>query len=313
MMKRKVTSAGLVAGLVLTASTAFAEYPERTINMLVPFGAGGGTDVPARFFAAEMEGILGQNIVVSNVEGAGGTVGATQLSQAEANGYNLGFLPVGTTTTQPHLKRTSYNADSWTPICMVSQGPFYLVVAEDSPIKTVDDYIAMANGDGLKFAGAGPGSMAHVAQLTLDNKLGVTTQYIPTKGGGDIATEINGGRADATAWFADFGTKFGWRALAILSDQRSGQHPDVPTLAELGYDTQVSVWFGFFTQAGTPDDVVNTLSEACAKAVETDSFKENMAGANRLIRYMGTEEFGPFFRTAFELNGKLLEDAGLIK
>ena len=188
-MKKGVTSAGLVAGLVLTASTAFAEYPERTINMLVPFGAGGGTDVPARFFAAEMEGILGQNIVVSNVEGAGGTVGATQLSQAEPSGYNLGFLPVGTTTTQPHLKRTSYDADSWIPICMVSQGPFYLVVAEDSSIKTVDDYIAMANGDGLKFAGAGPGSMAHVAQLTLDNKLGVTTQYIPTKGGGDIATE----------------------------------------------------------------------------------------------------------------------------
>ena len=127
MMKKIVTSAGLIAGLVLTASAAFAEYPERTINMLVPFGAGGGTDVPARFFAAELEGILGQNIVVSNVEGAGGTVGATQLSQAEANGYNLGFLPVGTTTTQPHLKRTSYNADSWTPICMVSQGCSFLI------------------------------------------------------------------------------------------------------------------------------------------------------------------------------------------
>ena len=284
-----------VLGLVLGAGTASADYPERTVNMLVPFGAGGGTDVPARFFAAEMEKVLGQNIVVSNVEGAGGTVGATQLSQADADGYNLGFLPVGTTTTQPHLKKTSYNADSWTPICMVSQGPFYLVVGSDSPIASLDDYMAAANGSGIKFAGAGPGSMAHVAQLTLDNNLGIETQYIPTKGGGDIATEINGGRADSTTWFADFGTKFGWRALAILSDERSEEHPDIPTMAELGHDTQVSVWFGFFTQAGTPDDIVATLSEACAMAVETDSFRENMAGANRLIRYMGTEEFGPFF------------------
>ncbi|MBO6921951.1 tripartite tricarboxylate transporter substrate binding protein [Boseongicola sp. H5] len=312
-MKRLVTSLIVGGGLALGATAALAEYPERTINMLVPFGAGGGTDVPARFFASEMEQILGQNIVISNVDGAGGTIGATQLSQADADGYNLGFMPVGTTTTQPHLKRTSYNADSWTPICMVSQGPFYLVVAEDSAIQSIEDYVARANGDGVKFAGAGPGSMAHVAQLTVDNALGVTTRYIPTRGGGDIATEINGGRADATAWFADFGTRFGWRALAILSDQRSDAHPDVPTMAELGHDAQVSVWFGFFTQAGTPDEIVATLSNACAQAVATDSFQENMAGANRLIRYMGTEEFGPFFREAYELNGQLLEEAGLVQ
>lgn len=301
------------AALALSAGAALADYPDRTINILVPFGAGGGTDVPARFFAAELEEILGQNIVVSNVEGAGGTIGATQLSRAAADGYNLGFAPVGTMTTQPHLKKTSYNAESWAPICMVSQGPYYLVVAKDSPIKTIDDYVAAANDGNLRFAGAGPGSIAHVAQLTLDKKLGVTTQYIPTKGGGDIATEINGGRADATSWFADFGTRFGWRALAILSDQRSEEHPDVPTMAELGHDIQVSVWFGFFTQAGTPDDVIKTLSEACAEAVSKDRFKQNMAGANRLIRYMDTATFGPFFSEAFELNGQLLKDAGLIK
>ena len=298
--------------LLVSTGMASADYPDRTVSMLVPFGAGGGTDVPARFFAAEMEQILGQNVVVTNVEGAGGTVGATQLSKAKADGYNLGFLPVGTTTTQPHLKRTKYNADSWAPICMVSQGPYYLVVAKDSDIKSLDDYVAKAK-TGLKFAGAGPGSMSHVAQLTLDNELGTKTQFIPTKGGGDIATEINGGRADATVWFADFDSKFGWRALAILSDKRSEDHPEVPTLAEFGHAAQVSVWFGFFTQAGTPGDVVKTLSDACGKAVETDSFKENMAGANRLIRYMGSEDFGSFFKEAYDLNGQLLKDAGLIK
>ncbi|MEO1248502.1 MAG: tripartite tricarboxylate transporter substrate binding protein [Pseudomonadota bacterium] len=312
MLKKTLTALAAV-GLMASAAPALAEYPERAIGLLVPFGAGGGTDVPARFFAAEMEEILGQNIVVSNVEGAGGTVGATQLSQADADGYNLGFLPVGTTTTQPHLKKTSYNADSWVPICMVSQGPFYLVVKDDSPIQSVDDFIATANGDGIKFAGAGPGSMAHVAQLTLDNSLGVTTQYIPTKGGGDIATEIDGGRAHATAWFSDFNSKFGWRALAIMDSARSDQHPDVPTLAELGYDTNVSVWFGFFAPAGTPDDIVAKLSGACSQAVETDRFKENMAGANRIVRYMPTEEFGPFFKSAYDLNGELLQKAGLIK
>ncbi|SLN41240.1 Bug family tripartite tricarboxylate transporter substrate binding protein [Pseudooctadecabacter jejudonensis] len=312
-MKTTTFTLGLAAGLTLAAGAAMAEYPDRTINMLVPFGAGGGTDVPARFFAAEMEEIMGQNSVVSNVEGAGGTVGATQLSEADADGYNLGFLPLGTMTTQPHLRGTCYNNESWTPICMVSQGPFNLVVADDSPIETMDDFIAQANGDGLKFAGAGPGSMAHLEQLSLNNATGADSLYIPTGGGGEIATEINGGRADATAWFADFDSRFGWRALGIMSDQRSEARPDVPTMAELGYDTQVSVWFGFFTQAGTPDDVVATLSGACKQAVATDSFAENMAGANRLIRYMGSDEVGPFFNEAFELNGQLLKDAGLLK
>ncbi len=310
---RKIVGILASIGLAASANAALAEYPERAISVVVPFGAGGGTDVPARFFAAEMEKILGQNIVVSNVEGAGGTVGATQLSRADADGYSLGFLPVGTTTTQPHLKRTKYNADSWSPVCMVSQGPFYLVVKDDSPIKTLDDFIARAKGDGIKFAGAGPGSMAHVAQLTLGNKLGVDTQYIPTKGGGDIATEIDGGRADATAWFSDFDSKFGWRALAVMDSQRSAQHPDVPTFAELGYDTQVSVWFGFFAPAGTPQDIVGKLSDACAQAVETEAFKSNMAGANRLVRYMPRDEFTPFFKQAFDLNGQLLKEAGLIK
>ena len=87
----------------------------------------------------------------------------------------------------------------------------------------------------------------------------------------------------------------------------------MPTLAELGFDTQVSVWFGFFAPAGTPDDVVGTLSSACEQAVATDSFQENMAGANRIVRYMSTSEFGPFFREAFDLNGQLLKEAGLIK
>ena len=183
-------------GLVMATTAASAEYPDRSISVMVPFIAGGGADVPARFLAAEMEEILEKSVVVTNVAGAGGTVGATQLSNATADGYSLGFMPVGTTTTQPHLKNTSYGADSWEPICMVASGPFYLVIADDSPLQTIEDFIAEAKNDGLIFAGAGPGSMAHVTQMTLNQQLGIEMSYLPTKGGGDIATEMNGGRAD---------------------------------------------------------------------------------------------------------------------
>ena len=151
-MKIRNALTGLAA-LALTAGAAWAEYPERTINVIVPFVAGGGTDVPARFFAQELEDILGQNVVVSNVDGAGGTIGATQLSEADPDGYNLFFAPVGTMTTQPHMRKTSYNADSWTPICMVSQGPYYLVVGKDSGIETFDDYLDLAKAGNARFRG----------------------------------------------------------------------------------------------------------------------------------------------------------------
>lgn len=133
---------------------------------------------------------------------------------------------------------------------MGSHGPFYLVVECDSPIASKDVHIAAADGPGIKFAGAGPGSMAHVAQLTLDNNLRVTTRYIQSKGGGDIATEINVGRADATMWIADFGTRFGWRALAILSDKRPEEHPDSPTMAELGPEVFQKIYMGAFASSG---------------------------------------------------------------
>ncbi len=306
---------GIVAavGLAASSTASLADYPEHSISVMVPFIAGGGADVPARFLAAEMEEILGSSVVVSNVDGAGGTVGATQLSQANADGYSLGFMPVGTTTTQPHLKNTSYNADSWNPICMVASGPFYLVVANDSPIQTLDDFVAAANGDGLIFAGAGPGSMAHVTSVALNSMLGTNMQYLPTKGGGDIATEINGGRAHATAWFSDFDVKFGWRAIAILSPERSEIHPDVPTLGELGHEADVAVWMGLFAPAGTPEDVVAKLDETCEAAVNTDRFVENMTKANREIRHMNSAEFSAFFKSAYEMNGQLLRDAGLVK
>ena len=300
-------------GMTFAASAAMADYPERSISVMVPFIAGGGADIPARFLSAEMEKILGKTVIVSNVAGAGGTVGATQLSKADPDGYSLGFMPVGTTTTQPHLKKTSYNADSWAPICMVASGPFYLVVGKDSPVKSLDDFIAKAKSDGMRFSGAGPGSMAHVTQMTLNNKLGIDMQYLPTKGGGDIANEMNGGRADATAWFSDYDTKFGWRALAILSKERSETHPEVPTLAELGYEADIAVWMGLFAPAGTPEKVVDTLSNTCEQAVSSQSFQDNMTKANRIIRYMDTDEFSAFFKQAYEQNGELLKEAGLIK
>ena len=301
------------AALAFSAGAALAEYPERAVTVMVPFAAGGGADVPARFLAMELEKELGQSVIVTNVVGAGGTIGATQLSDAQADGYNLGFMPVGTTTTQPHLRGTSYNDESFTPICMVASGPFYLVVNPDGDIKTWDDFEAKAQGEGATFTGAAPGSLAHVTSVALGQMFGTEIGYLPTSGGGEAVNEVMGKRVDATAWFSDFDVQFGLRALAIFAPERSDIHPDVPTSAEMGHPADIAVWMGLFAPAGTPDAVIAKLDSACEAAVKSDGFVKNMTDANREIRHLNAADFDTFFHESYKANGDLLRSAGLVK
>ncbi|MGI9433807.1 MAG: Bug family tripartite tricarboxylate transporter substrate binding protein [Geminicoccaceae bacterium] len=138
-------------------------------------------------------------------------------------------------------------------------------------------------------------------------------QYLPTKGGGDAMNELKGGRADATAWFSDYDVRFGLNALAIFAPERSEIHPDITTSGELGHPADIAVWMGLFAPMGTPDDVVAKLDGACENAVSSEGFTTSMEEANREIRYMSSGEFSTFFREAFEANGELLKNAGLVK
>ena len=310
-MKLKTVALGATA-FALSAGMAHADFPERALSIMVPFAAGGGADVPARFLAEQLERELGQSVIVTNVVGAGGTVGATQLSTAEANGYNIGFMPVGTTTTQPHLRGTSYNDESFIPICMVASGPFYLVVNPNGDIDSWDDFASQAAGDGITFTGAAPGSLAHVTSVAIGAMLGTEIGYLPTSGGGEAVNEVMGGRADATAWFSDYDVRFGLEALAIFAPERSDIHPDVPTSGELGHPADIAVWMGLFAPAGTPDDVITILDIACEVAVKSDAFQANMDQANREIRHLNADDFDAFFHEAYRQNGELLRNAGLV-
>ena len=298
---------------VLAAGAAHAEYPERNVGVLVPFSAGGGTDVPARFFAKEMEEIFGKKFIVSNVSGAGGTVGATQLSKAKADGYSLGFMPVGTMTTQPHIRKTRYNDKSWEPICLVAQGPLYVTVLQASPIKDFKDLIARAKSGKIITAGPPPGSIPHVAQAAVANAFGVKFQYIPHQGINQVTKSMLGGRVHMTVWFGDAAERFGLRPLAILDSKRSTDFPNIPTAGELGQEVNSFIWFGLFAPKGTPSAVVNSLSTACGQATSKPRFIQNLKKAKRTVNYMPTTEFRKFFAAQYKGNGQLLRDAGVVK
>lgn len=305
--------ASFLMGLAIAIAGAQADYPERKVGVLVPFSAGGGTDVPARFFAAEMEKIFNKKFIVSNVSGAGGTVGATQLSKAKPDGYNLGFMPVGTMTTQPHIRKTAYNDKSWEPICLVAQGPLYVTVLKDSPIKDFKDLIARAKSSKIVTAGPPPGSIPHVAQAAVANGFGVKFQYIPHQGINQVIKSMLGGKVQMTAWFGDATERFGLRPLAILDTKRSKDFPDIPTAGEFGSEVISFVWFGFFAPKNTPASIISTLSDACGKVTSNPRFVDNIKKAKRTVSYKPTEEFRKFFAQQYKDNGQLLRDAGVIK
>lgn len=314
-MKLTVGLATLAAGFAMSTIAALAEYPEKNLTMIVPFSAGGGTDTVARIAVPGMEKQLDTTIVVKNVAGAGGTIGASELAATTPDGYTIGFMPVGTMTTQPHLRKVPYNADSWEPICRLVKDPMSVLVAPDSKIKSMEDLVAMStNGNQLKSGGPPPGSLPHIGQAAMANAYGLDLKYVPHEGGGAVAKSLLGGQIDVFTDLAGNAEKFGLVNIALLGTERHPQFPDLPTTKELGGpELDYSIWFGMFAPAGTPDDIMAKLSKACGDMAATPEYLKAMEDAKRSVAYMGTDEFEEFFVAQFNTNGSLLEAIGMKK
>ena len=302
------------AAVLCAATAALAEYPEKQINLIVPFEPGGGTDITARMVQPGLEKVLGQKLVIRNLEGAGGTVGATQLSKMAPDGYSIGYMPIGTMTTQPHIRKTSYNADSWEPICMVlSDAVSVLVNPEKSGIASMDDLQAAASGGNrIISAGPPPGSLPHIGQAALAKAYDLNFKYVPYQGGGPTAKALTAGDVQVFINTPNFAKRFEFTPLALLAPERHPDFPDLPTTAELGGpEMDISIWFGLFAPAGTDPAIVQKLSDSCGEVVQSDEFQELASSRGNSAKYMASSEFEAFFRAEFEANAGLLSDAGL--
>ena len=314
-MKNAASLIGIAFGTSLLAVAASGQgYPEHSITMVVPFAAGGGTDTVARLAVPGLEAELGETIVVQNIAGAGGTIGATELAASDPDGYTIGFMPIGTMTTQPHLRDVAYGAESWEPICRLVDDPMSVLVAPDSGYETLDDLIAAAsNGGQLRSAGPPPGSLPHIGQAALANAYGLDLRYVPHEGGSAVARSLLGGQVDVFVDLAGNATKFGLVNLALLGgDERHPQFPDLPTTMELGgHELNYSIWFGMFAPAGTPDAVMEVLAGACERLSSSPEYLETMEEADRWVAYLGREDFNAFFQQQFANNGSLLQAIGM--
>lgn len=309
--------AGALTALAMLPATV-AAFPDRPLNIVVPFGAGGSTDQMTRGLAAEMSQALGQSIVVMNVAGAGGTIGATRVANAEKDGYTVGMLPVGPLATQPHLQKLQYDADSFEYVCLVYANPQALIVKADSPFKTVADLLshARANPGKLNYGSSGIGGIPHLAMVALGKAAGVEMTHVPHKGDADSMLSLLRGDVAAfvshTAVLATHAREV--RALGLMSDRRLPEYPTLPTLAEQGVPPlSFDVWGGLVVPKGTPTPVVAALEKACRTGTGSESFRKLLQSLQTPFNHMDGQTFGGFVKGEFGRYGTLLRDAGIKK
>jgi tripartite-type tricarboxylate transporter receptor subunit TctC len=274
---------GLVAGLTGPSQAA---YPERPVQLVVPFPAGGSTDVVARIVAAKMGELLGHQVVVDNRAGAGGNVGAAAVSRAEPDGYTLLIGTVATHAINVSLyPKMPYDAvKSFAPVSLLVIVPNVLEVNPELPVKSVQELIDLlkANPGKYDYASSGIGTPLHLSGELFKSMAGVDMVHVPYRGAGPALTDLLGGQVKIM--FDNLPSSIGHirdgklRALAITTATRSPAAPDLPTVAESGlpgYETYS--WNALFAPAGTPPEVVDTLAQAAAKAVQDPAVKQRLA------------------------------------
>lgn len=299
-------------GVVLPAHSAGA-YPDQPVTFIVPFGAGGGADVTMRAMQPPLAEILETDIVVRNVGGAGGTIGAAEVAAARADGYTIGFLPIGPTTTQPHLRNLPYSDQSWEPICRVTNSPTVLATGPASGLESVDDVVSKAEAEPgeLLYATPGPGSVPHVAMLAFADVMDIELTHVPHQGGAQMVKSALAGDVDFFMAVTPAVQQNELRPLVVMADERLEEFPDVPAIKELGHDSPFSIWYAMFAPAGTDEEIVEALSSACQQAVESEAFQDFAVKSKSQVAFQPRDEFSTFFHEEFERNGKVLEAAGL--
>jgi len=259
-----------------------ADYPNRPLELVVPFGAGGGTDALARVFADAMKKHFAQPITVINKPGASGAIGFGEVASSRPDGYKIGMISVELAIL-PHMGVAKFTTDDFTPIVRLNADPLVLSVSEDSPLKTVEDLVEAVKKrpDPMTFGNAGTGGVSHLAALALQQKLGVTFTHAPFQGNAPAIVALLGGHIDAVmsspSEVATYVTGKKVRPLAVLADQRMpGMFEQVPTLKERKVDLSMGTWRGIAVPKGTPPEIVAKLTAASTKAANDPAVKESM-------------------------------------
>ncbi len=322
MNKRNCLKGLLGFALAVSAGMAHAAYPERPITMIVPWGAGGGTDATARMIATLLEKELDNPVNVVNRTGGNGVVGHMAIAKAKPDGYTLGMLTVEIATMK-HLGLTTITPADYTPLALMNEDPAGVTVSATSDYKDMKGLMEAikANPGKLKASGTGQGGIWHIAIAGLVNKAGLppnSVPFVPSNGSAPAMLELVAGGIDIVPTslpearsMIDAGKA---KPLAIMSKERSPMYPDVPTLKETtGNDWTVGVWRGIAGPKGLPDDVTAKLEAALKKVNESKEFKDFMSKRGFGVAYANSKDYGEYMAKSTADFGEVLKAIGMAK
>ena len=310
----------LAAGLASSAALAQASYPSRPVKIIVPFAAGGTTDIFARLIGERLSQQLGQQFVIENRGGAGGNPGTDAVAKAEPDGYTLVMGTVGTHAINASLyTKMPYDPlTDFAPVAYAAGVP-NLMVVNPKTVKatTVQDFIAEAKASQRKFnmASSGNGTSIHLSGELFKQSTGVEMPHVPYRGSGPAINDLIGGQVDimfdnlpSSIEHAKAGSL---RALAVTSAKRSPAMPDVPTLGESGLPGfEATSWFALFAPKGTPAEITTKLNQEVRKALDTPELQKRFADLGGELKPMSPDELMAYVRSEHEKWAKVVKASG---
>jgi len=306
--------------LLLPASPVSAEdFPARQLRLIVPFPAGGPSDIIARVVGQRMSEIIRQPVIIDNRGGQGGVLGTEVLAKATPDGYTIALSSAGALAISPTMERVSYDPlKDLQTITLVAKVPEMLVVATDVPAKNMAELVALAKAKPgkLNFASTGPGSMPHLAGELLKLIAKVDMVHVPYRGAAPAVNDLLGQQVQMA--FLDQPVLLpqiksgGLRAIAIGAPERASTLPEVPTTAEVGMpDLLAENWHGMVAPAGTPAPIVAALNRIATEALRDPTVKEKLAVQGAIVVGDSPEHFHAFLESEIARWAKVIKDAGV--
>ncbi len=330
MISRRRSAFGLAfafaAVLAVSAASfpaAAQDWPTRPVTMVVPFPPGGGTDVLGRIVGRRLSEILGQQIIIENVSGAGGMIGSARVVHAAPDGYEFVLGSRADAINQTLYKHPLYDfKQDLAPVVLIADQPMTLITRKNLPVDGLADFIAYTkkNQAAMRSGSAGIGSTGYVDCALFNAAIGVTVQDIPYRGGGPALQDLIGGQFDyfctlsATAVPPIQSDLV--KGIAVFRHQRLPSLPNLPTAYEQGMreDFTASTWFGFFVPAGTPQAIIKKLHDATVAAIDTPAVQEQLVATGTFVvppEHRSTEYLQSIIGPEIERNGAPLKAAGL--
>jgi tripartite-type tricarboxylate transporter receptor subunit TctC len=318
-MTRKLSAAAALLAACLVPQPAAADYPERSVDLVIPYAAGGGIDLLLRSMAEGFSAHFKQSFVVSNRTGAGGAIGVAYVARSAPDGYTLLFVPALVHSVLPLMQSNlGYTETSFVPICQAFENQMALIVRPDSAFKSARDITeaARAKPGGVSFASTAPGTITHLAGAALADAAKVKFNHVPFRGDADLMGQLIGGHVDFASVTLASAAAAGpsVRVIGIFADARNPTLPDAPTVKEQGYDVAPTSFGGLFAPSGTPPDVVGKLGAGCRLAVQQQGYVDLAKRLHQGTRYYAdAADFAKRLEQDVADKKQLLHRVGLIK